>query len=87
MVLIKDGRIRVLLANFTAQPRQVAVTGLEQPVRLRRLDDANVETAMREPERVREQTGEKVTRSDGGLMLELPPFAIVRLDAETDDEF
>ncbi|MEZ4660224.1 MAG: hypothetical protein R2911_21920 [Caldilineaceae bacterium] len=86
LVLTKEGRTRVLLANFTAQSRQVTVSGLAGAVELRRLDAANAEAAMREPERFRAGVGERLAAAEGRLQFELPPFAVARLDSNTDDD-
>jgi hypothetical protein len=46
---------------------------------VRLLDDGNAEEAMLEPEAFREREGQ-VLAADGDLELELPPFAVARID-------
>lgn len=86
LVLVKDEQMRVLLANYTTQPQQVTVRGLVDGVVLWRLDAANAEAAMRQPERIRAEPGERMTLAEGKLQLDLPPFAIVRLDGAISGE-
>ncbi len=53
---------------------------VEGSFRLRTLDVANAEWAMREPEQYRAQPGLQIETSEGHLMLELAPFAVLTLD-------
>ena len=80
VALTKDGRMRVLLANFTAQPQPVQVSGLAEAVEMWQVDATNVETAMRQPEVMGTVAGQRLTPVEGRLQLALPPFALVRLD-------
>jgi len=80
LALEKDGRRRLLVANLTAdaQVLQVAWDGLGAAPILRRLDEDTVERAVGDPEAYRHAAEE--TLGGGDLELELPPFAVWRLD-------
>jgi D-apionolactonase len=78
-----EGGIRILVANLSASPQHVhlACPRLGELVRLKALDAASVEDAMREPERFRAEAG-LLRETRGGLLdLCLAPYGIVRLDA------
>ncbi len=79
LALRKDGRLRVLLANFTAQTQRVTLHNLRGTLEIKSLDEHNVEYAMRAPENFREQAGRAV-EANGAVTLELLPFAVVRGD-------
>jgi len=76
----REGRTRVLLANMTDGPREVAVENLGENVRVRRLDETNALEAMRAPEAFRAQEGDVRETRRGELRLELLPYATVRID-------
>ena len=77
-LLLKHGaRQSLWLANLTAHPQSATMTGLAQAVQLRRLNEQNVEAAMREPEIFRQQFELSQLSSDS---LALAPCEIVRLD-------
>jgi D-apionolactonase len=80
LVLHKAGRVRVLLANLTAEPRSVAVSGLGERVQIRILDETNAEAALREPEAFRATAGAVTTADGGDLTLDLNPFAVATID-------
>jgi hypothetical protein len=80
LALHKNGRQRMLLANLTDQPQQVSIMGFAPQVSLRLLDETNAEHAMQEPEVFRAQVGEHFSAQDGGLVLELLPYAIICVD-------
>jgi hypothetical protein len=82
LTLRKDGRTRVLVANMTLAPQRAVVTGLPDRVRVRVLDEANVEAAMREPEAFRAEAGVEMLPKEGALELELRPYAVARIDGE-----
>ena len=80
IALRKDGRVRVLVANMTAEPQTMTVPRLRGRIGLRLLDASVAEEAMRAPEAFRAQPG--TTREAGtGLEIGLPPFAVARLDS------
>jgi hypothetical protein len=47
---------------------------------VRALDATNAERAMWEPEAFRAEIGEAVSTEAGALVLEVPPFALARID-------
>lgn len=79
LALHKDGRRRIILANYGDESRRVTVRNVGREARVRLLDDGNAEEAMLEPEAFREREGQ-VLAADGDLELELPPFAVARID-------
>ena len=81
LALRKDGKLRVLVANMTAEPQTVVVRGLPAQLGVRVLDAANAEAAMQAPEAFRAATGRRMAAADGALTLDLPPYAVARLDA------
>ncbi len=77
----REGRMRVLLANFTPRRTQVELHGLPLQVHVRPLDEENnAMEAMVEPERFRRRPGPEEHAPGGRLELELLPYAVVRLD-------
>jgi hypothetical protein len=80
LALRTNGTTHVLLANLTPRP-QAATIGPFQAgkVRVRQLNDETAPQAMSDPERFR-ASGTVTSVRDGRLSLELPPYAIVRLD-------
>ncbi|MEX1019145.1 MAG: hypothetical protein WDZ49_05770 [Litorilinea sp.] len=76
-----DGRTSILVANLTAQPRQVelrAIMGNE--VAVRRLDETNAIWAMQEPEQYRQAPPMRQPVRDATVTLDLLPYASARLD-------
>jgi len=80
LALRKGDRLRVLAANLTAEPQTATIRGLPAGVRMRMLDAGNAERAMREPEAYRAEEGVALAVADGALTLDLPAYAVVRLD-------
>ncbi len=78
LVLAKDQRTRILLANFTAQAQQVTLHGVTGNVQARILDETNVAAAMEAPEAFATQPSE-VLAADAPV-LTLRPFALAVLD-------
>jgi hypothetical protein len=80
LVLRRDGRTRVWLANLTAERQRVTVLGLDGSWRVRTLDERTIGRAMRRPESFR--TGPIVPHVVrlGRLELELLPYAVARLE-------
>jgi hypothetical protein len=79
IALRKDGRVRVLIANMTAEPKTVTVAGLRGRIDKRLLDAPVAEEAMQAPEAFRVQPG-AMLEAAAGMEIELPPFAVARLD-------
>ena len=82
LALEKNGRYRLLVANLTAERQtvQVAWDKLGNAPRLMRLDEHSIERAVVDPEGYRSAEAEIL--AGGKLRLELPPFAVWRLDGE-----
>jgi hypothetical protein len=81
LALVQAGRSRLLFANLTPEPRTLRLRGLAARVIVKQVDETNAEAAMREPETFRAAPGSLVSTSSGELHLDLPPYAIVRIDA------
>jgi len=80
VVLHKDHKNRLLLANLSPKSQAVTVTALGPTVRMRMVDERNTEEAMTSPEMFRRQQGEEQKTTNGGLEVKLLPFGIARLD-------
>jgi len=80
LVLHKNGRTRVMLANFGPAPQTVTILGLRGAVQVRMLDEQNALAAMQTPEEYRLQPAEVRQVEDGKLSITLLPFGIARLD-------
>ena len=75
LVLQKDGKLTLLLANPTSETQEVSLEGITGPFKARMLDETNVVEAMLEPESYRKN------REDlDGTTLTLLPYAYLRLD-------
>jgi hypothetical protein len=81
LALQQGQRRRALLANLTAEPQMATVRGLGDAVWARLLDEGNVIQAMTAPEEFRAERGERLSCKEGELQIELPPYAIARLDS------
>jgi hypothetical protein len=81
LVLRREGETRVLLANLSPEPQQVRIEGLGRHVRVRHLNETNVEDAMRSPEAFRSAEGDRTQTAGGKLELKLLPFALARIDS------
>jgi hypothetical protein len=80
LALRGEGGTRLLVANLTAEERRITVHGLDPSVRLRLLDESNAEEAMQAPEAFRERSPVPTAAPGGALVLDLLPYAIVRVD-------
>jgi len=80
IALRKVGRLRVLVTNMTAEPQTVIVPGLRGRIDMRLLDASIAEEAMRAPETFRARSSTTLEAA-AGLEIELPPFAVARLDS------
>ena len=81
IALRKNGKTRTLLANLTPNSQQVRVQNLAGAVRVRHLNETNVQTAMASPEAFRAETGELVGDTNGTLELDLLPYAVAQIDS------
>ncbi|MCS7221073.1 MAG: hypothetical protein RML36_02800 [Anaerolineae bacterium] len=80
LALRKGNKTRVMLANFTAEPQTVIVSGLGERVRARSLDETNVEEAVQSPEAFRARAGELLSGHHGAVRVRLRPYAVISLD-------
>ena len=80
LVLRKDARTRILLANLTPDERSIIIRHPMRRARLRLLDETTAEMAMTSPELFRGQDERPVEAGEDGLALELLPYALARLD-------
>jgi len=80
LVLSKDGRTRILLANLTPEARQVCVRHGSAAGRLKRLDETSAELAMSSPGAFRAEEGKPVRADKGELDVDLHPYAVMRID-------
>jgi hypothetical protein len=80
LALRTNGTTHVLLANLTPRPQATTVGPFQAgKVRVRELNDETAPQAMSDPERFH-ASGTVTSVRDGRLSLELPPYAVVRLD-------
>jgi hypothetical protein len=80
LVLKSDGTIHVLLANLTPRPQRTTVGPFQAgQVRVRQLSEETAPEALADPERFR-GFGTVTSLRDGRLSLELPPYAVARID-------
>lgn len=80
VVLHKDHKNRLLLANFSPTSQIVKVNSLGGTMRVRMLDESNAEEAMASPEMFRSRQAEVKKPANGSLDVQLLPFGIARLD-------
>lgn len=80
LALREGSRWRVLLANHTVEAQTVTITGLDGRWELKMLDKTNAAFALTEPEAYRAAAGQIIEAGDGGLRVELRPYALARLD-------
>lgn len=84
IVMRKQGRVRILLANLgpDIRPVRIGAAGLGHHVRWKQLDERNAEEAMREPERFRADAGRVLEITGQWIEFDLPPYGLLRIDAE-----
>jgi D-apionolactonase len=80
LILRKDNRLRIMLANFTPQTQTIRLPGRGGAVTVRSLDEASFEDAVCSPEEYRAQPGQQIAAGSDGLVVELWPYAVVRVD-------
>ena len=79
LVLIKDGRQRLVLANFTADEQVIKLDGLNGHYKGRVLDETTAEEASRKPEQFRSKFP-LTFEADGDSSVTLNPYALLTLD-------
>jgi hypothetical protein len=80
LALRSGEQAKLLVVNLTPAQRAVTVRGLPDHVRVRLLDETNIEEAMRTPEAYRRQPPTACTTVKSGLKLDLFPYAVATLD-------
>jgi hypothetical protein len=80
IALRKNGKTRLILANFSAEPQLVSIQGLGEKAWVRTLDETNAEEAQLTPEKFRAFAGTPFQTAGGFLQLTLLPYAVVRID-------
>jgi hypothetical protein len=80
LALRKGTATRIVLASLIPTPQRVHIQLGGRAARVRTLDEHNAETAMRDPESFRAQSGALLDTPDGSITLELLPYAIARID-------
>jgi hypothetical protein len=78
-----EGRRRLLLANLTGEPLDVALQPWTGYASVRMLDETNALAAMYEPEAFRAEPGGLHQAHDNELDLHLLPYAVARIDYES----
>jgi hypothetical protein len=80
LALQAGSRLRLLIANHTQQPQSLLLRGISGAYSLRRLDEASVVSAMRDPEGFLTSPAEIAFSSENALRLHLSPYALTILD-------
>ncbi len=80
LVLRKDGRTRILLANFKPHSQTVSLPDVRDAVIVKHLDERNAEYAMREAEDFLMADSQLIAGDANGLTVELLPYAIAWID-------
>ncbi len=81
LLLCKEGRERLLLANYSGQPQRVHIANLMPSLSARWLDETNLIQAMQAPEEYRQAAEKPLETKDGALELDLLPYAVVKIDS------
>jgi hypothetical protein len=83
IALMKPDRLRVMVANFSAGEVTIDLdlAGLASRTQFWRLDEGNVESAMRNPELYRQQGGSPLPVRRGVVHFGLQPFGLATIDA------
>jgi len=79
----KDGRTRVLVANFTARKQNINIRGapFADRVRCRQLHEGTALLAMQSPDQFRLSLESQIVRSPQELEVTLFPFAVMTIDS------
>jgi hypothetical protein len=74
-----EDRVRVILANLTAEPQDITLYNAPADVRVRSLDEKSVVEAMRSPLRFRAWMGEQLENTENVWSCTLLPYAVLTL--------
>jgi hypothetical protein len=81
LVLRKEDRLRILLANLTPQEQQVTIQGAAKgEYQQSRMDEWNVLAGMEQPEAFRSAGGRRITLNSNDLILDLSAYGLIFLD-------
>jgi D-apionolactonase len=80
LVLKQHNRIRILLANMTAEAQTVTLDQLPEEVTVRSLDETTFVFACTDPVAFRYTIGDALRTQNSRLTLSLKPYAYVRID-------
>lgn len=82
MLLQKDGRERMLLANFSPVPQRVRICGLRGPLIVRVMGEHSYVRAVLRPEAFRAEKGQRIQASMETLDWMLNAYAVLRVDQD-----
>jgi len=82
LALVRDGMLRVLIANLRPRRQSVAVSGLGESGQVRLLDERYLEAARTTAEVFRDRRGDALATPNGRCELTLGPYALVRIDTQ-----
>jgi hypothetical protein len=83
LVLHKGNRLRIILANLTADPQNATIEGIEEgEYQATRLDESNAVAVMQRPEVIHAERGNRLTAAAAGAMIDLAPYGLIFLDRE-----
>jgi hypothetical protein len=74
------GRVRMLIGNLRPDPQLILVNAPHSEATLKVLSEDKLQQALSEPAAWRALTGSRILKQDRGFHLELPPYAVARLD-------
>jgi len=80
LAIIKNGRTRLLLANYGATLQTVQLSGLGDLLQYRILDETTADMAMRNPQHFHNLPGSRLPTPGGACQIDLMPFALARVD-------
>lgn len=78
----RDGMMRVLLANLTAETQEVTIHHGGESVQMQMLNEHTAVNAMRTPEEFRREERSPIRPAHGQTALRMLPYAVARLDVE-----
>jgi len=83
LLLVKEGRTRLLLANLTNRPQSLKIRGLPAgDAVVFHLNGQNVAVAKRDPESFRRRAADRLFVEGEELLFQLPAFGIASIDQE-----
>lgn len=82
LALATDDRLRIILANMTAEKQEVRLVlgASSNRFQVKVLDESTAEWAMTDPEAFRSAPGEFLIVDEKGVAIQLAPLALMRLD-------